>query len=207
MKQLFAFKSTVALIALATLLGGCGDSSPPQKDELAPVAKQVAARINWIDSTHYWHPATDPLGSQIDTTGGLFRGGEAIVGFTITPKTTDVWPYVELIFLPEQSFVGSSQLELAYRSEKPLIVKLSQTDFGPDGNQTWSYYQTVVPPAQEWTTLLLPYSQFELPDWADDNSRAIPLKLENVKGVYLTPQLDAINGESCTMGVQKLLFY
>lgn len=190
----------------ALLLLSCSPSSPQRKaaapEKLAPPSEKV----NWIDSTNYWHPATDALGSTIDTAGGLFKEGFASVGFTITPKKSEVWPFVELIFTLPAPLVGKSQLELTYRCDQELLVKLSQSDFGPapEGNETWSHFQVVVPAAAEWSRLQLPFKTFGFPNWAPEKSRVIPMRLENIQGIYFTPVLDAIAGESSRLEIQTL---
>ncbi len=198
-----------AVISSLLFVFGCNPPPPGEKSLSTPApTPQQSDAINWVDSTSYWHPATDDLGSSIDTAGGLFQGESARVGFTITPKKSEVWPYVELIFRSPIPLTNTTGLVVNYRCDKPLIVKLSQRDFNaaPEGNSTWSYYQKTLPPSAEWSQVELSYEEFAQPDWATEESRTIPLRLENVTGVYFTPQLDAIRGESALTELKLLKF-
>lgn len=202
----------IASVTFSFLLLSCGKEEEKRVPLAEPITEtpRYVQEIDWIDSTHRWHPAVDALGSLIDTVGGLFPEGRAArVGFTITPKTTEVWPYVELIFTAPQALSETRQVQFTYKCDKELIVKLSQTDFNapPEGNGTWSYYQAVVPAANKWTTILLTYNRFSLPDWADESSRKIALNLNHVGAVYFTPRVDAVQGESTLLEIRHFRIF
>lgn len=169
-------------------------------------SKEIAT--NWAMKPTLWHPATDELGSQLDTTGGLFQDSSLQVQFTITKKTTEVWPYVELIFESPENFQGSQGIELEYQCDQELVVKLFQEDFGPapKGNDTYSLYQTKVPSSLQWKTLRLNFSDFQFPSWVPEQSKDIAMNLSKTRKLYLTPALDATLGGSSKLQVKGLRF-
>lgn len=175
---------------------------------LSVLSCQKSQVTNWAMKPSLWHPATDELGSQLDTTGGFFQDSSLRVQFTITKKTTEVWPYVELIFESPENFQGSQGVELEYQCDQELVVKLFQEDFGPapKGNDTYSLYQTKVPSSLQWKTLRLNFSDFQFPSWVPEKSKGIAMNLEKTQKIYLTPALDATLGGSSLLRVRGLRF-
>ena len=53
--------------------------------------------------------------------------------------------WVELIYdLPKKSLNGINSIELTYQSDKPLVVKLSQKDYGGTGDKSYAHYQALL---------------------------------------------------------------
>ena len=171
-------------------------------------SKKSVHFTNAVSIPSQWHPATDDLGSKIDTTGGLYQGSSLKVQFTITKKTTAIWPFVELIFESPHDFSGSQAIELEYKCDHDLVVKLFQDDFGPapKGNDSYSLYQTKVPSSTKWKTLRLNYSDFVFPTWVPANSIDIAMNLEKTKKLYFTPALDATQGGTSLLQIRSLRF-
>jgi hypothetical protein len=171
-------------------------------------SKKSEQRINWVSSLSKWHPATDKLGSTMDTTGGLYQDSSLQVQFTITQKKTPLWPFVELIFESPYNLSGSQGIELEYKCDRDLVVKLFQEDFGPSpkGNDTYSLYQIKVPSSANWKTLRLNYSDFLFPTWVPEKSKGIAMNLEKTKKIYFTPAIDARIGGRSKIQVRALRF-
>ncbi|KMQ52166.1 hypothetical protein CHISP_0847 [Chitinispirillum alkaliphilum] len=173
----------------------------------AEIANPESASDNLI-RTALWRATTDDLGSSFQTGEELIEEGIAKVTFTIAVKEEeDEWPYVELICETGMDLSEVQGMEIVYRCTSPLIIKLSQSDFGYEGNQTYSHYEYTAPASEEWNTVQISISDFTQPDWAPEDSRAIPLKMENVPDIYLVPALDYTTGESGTVEVKSLLLY
>jgi hypothetical protein len=156
-----------------------------------------------------WSVAVDPFGSEYEYTEPLIRDGVATVEFTIAKKTEyDQWyPFVELICDLGEPFTGFSSLQITYQCESDLLVKLSQSDFGEEGNETYSHYQYRLPATSKWKTSRLDFSLFDQPGWTPDISKDIPLNTDNINAVYLVPDLDPAIGESATLKVRNLELY
>jgi hypothetical protein len=161
---------------------------------------------NLIFTAQAWYPAVDSYGSTYRTDGELVSDGVATVSFTIAQMDgTEEWtPWVELVCELGYTLEDYSGLEITYKNDTDLLVKLSQSDFGADGNETYSHYEYRLPSANEWQTHRIQFSTFLQPDWTPEISRIIPLYLENVNAVYLVPDLDPIAGESSTLQVRHL---
>ena len=156
-----------------------------------------------------WRATTDDLGSSFETREQLIQDSTAKVTFTMAKKgAPDEWPYVELICALGRDIDGVHGLEITYKCDKPLTIKLSQTEFGYYGNQTYSHYEFILPASEEdWNTERVKISQFRQPSWAPAKSREIPLKLQNVEDVYLVPNLNYNTGDKGTLEVKNLILY
>ncbi len=161
---------------------------------------------NLIFTASDWYPAVDSFGSEYRIDGELITDGIATVSFTIAQRSeSDDWiPWVELICDLGYTLENYSELEIAYKNDTDLLIKLSQSDFGEDGNQTYSHYEFLLPPAGDWNTHRVKFETFTQPDWTPGISKEIPLKLENVDAIYLVPDLDPAIGESSELSVRHL---
>lgn len=112
--------------------------------------------------------------------------------------------FIELVCDLGHSLVDHTGLSIDYKCETPLVIKLSQSDFGKDGNESYAHYQFVVPASETITTAHLKFSAFTQPGWTPEYAAGIPLKLENVDAIYLTPKVDDSTGGSSLLGVKGL---
>ncbi|MGM0461163.1 MAG: hypothetical protein ACQEQ4_01940 [Fibrobacterota bacterium] len=160
---------------------------------------------NLLHSGADWHPAADTTGSLIDTGDAMQIDSVITVHFTLAQKTTEEWPYVELICDTEDDFRNTETITITYTCDTPLILKLSQSDFGYEGNETYAHYEYVLPATEDWSKQTVHISDFEQPEWTPAESRDIPLKLENCDALYLTPQLDPQVGGESTLSVKHLV--
>lgn len=158
---------------------------------------------NLVKSAKEWIPAHDEFGSSYDTSTAILNDSLKKVKFTLTKKTEgDKWPYIELISIIGGNLEDKSSMKLTYSCSKPLIIKLSQSDFNTKGNETYSHYQFKVPASDTLNTILLNFSDFKQPDWTPEISKSIPMKLENVDAVYFTPAVDAEVGGSAELSIK-----
>lgn len=171
----------------------------------APVAPVDLVGKNLVEVSGIWEPATDSVGSSFKATDPLVKDGKIDITFTIAKKNGDEWPYVELKCLPVMDFAKVNALRITYECDVELTAKLSQKDFGEQGDNTFAHYQyTMYPSEGEVLTEEIAFADFEQPSWASEVSREIPLKLENVSAVYLVPKLSYSEGETGRLVIHSL---
>ena len=174
---------------------------------LFTLATLTVAQDNLLTTAQAWYPTCDSYGSQLDTTGGLFlKDGSIKTTFTIAKKLSDnKWPYVELVCETPKPLTGTDSITVEYTCDAPLIVKLSQKDFGPEGNATYSHYQYTLAPTVPFAKTTIAISDFKQPDWAPAESKLIPLALDKVNAIYFTPELSVETGGTASVAVKTLL--
>jgi peptidoglycan/xylan/chitin deacetylase (PgdA/CDA1 family) len=120
-----------------------------------------------------WSTGVDSHGSTQQVFLQLVKAGVADVAFSIAEgdASLGIFPYVELVCKIAPTLAGMEGLEIEYQCDSDLLVKLSQSDFGPDGNATYSHYQFRVPASQDWSYKKLAFEKFEQPAWTPDTSR------------------------------------
>ena len=159
---------------------------------------------NLLATASEWRVGADRVGSRFETGERLINCGVAEVTFHQAAIADRGFPFVELICALNDNIANYSGGSITYKCDSDLLIKLSQSDFGPAGNSTYSHYQLLVPASDEWNTVHFNFGEFGQPDWATDESRAIPLITENVDAVYLVPALDYQQEESATLKVKDL---
>ncbi len=165
----------------------------------------LLAEGNLLYSAPAWYPATDHFGSVVDTGDAFFNEGIVEVTFTLAVREPDGdWPYIELACETGDPITGTDSISVTYKCDTTLAVKLYQTDLGSEGIQSYALYQTVLPSSKEWNSVTIAVTDFVQPNWADAESRAIKLNLDNVARFYFTPSLDADNGGTSTVSLKEL---
>ena len=159
---------------------------------------------NLLATARGWSASTDRFGSGYTTGDRLISCGAATVTFNQAAITDRGTPYIELICSLNDNIVNYTGGSITYKCESDLLIKLSQSDFGPAGNKTYSHYQLRVPKSNEWTTIDFEFDEFSQPDWAPEVSRSIPIVKENVDAIYLVPDLDYTIEQSATLQVKDL---
>lgn len=169
------------------------------------VTASSGEKENLVNSAN-WYPAVDPFGSKYSIDGDLITDGVVSVGFTIAQRPDpESWiPWVELVCDPGFTLEDYSGLTITYRNNTDLLVKLSQSDFGPDGNATYAHYQYSLPASKDWNTQTIEFNAFQQPAWTPDHSSDIPLTLLHVDAIYLVPDLDYNTGESTVLHIKYL---
>ena len=153
---------------------------------------------NLVFDLDKWYPTCDNFGSFVDTSNGFYIDDTISVHFGLSAKQDGKdWPYIELVREFSEPIVGTDSIQLTYRCDKDVIVKLYQTDLGDEGLQSYALYQYIVPRSKTWKTVTIAVKDFREPDWADSASRAVKLNLDNVTGIYFTPNVsDEVGGEA-----------
>ena len=153
-----------------------------------------------------WHYATDPHGSYAEYDTQLVTDEHIAVRFFRVPrvdKQNNSW--VELIYdLPTKSLVGSNEIELTYQSDKPLIIKLSQAEYGAKGDGSYAHYQISLPSAESWRTERVAITQFTRPDWTPTWSPDKGIVHKHISALYFVPSLTDEDGGSATITIKSL---
>lgn len=193
----------ILCLLLASLFACKGNET--KESETAP-PQEATLGLNLLESG-LWRAACDNFGSSFKAAEELIVNGEITVEFTMAKKDEESnnWPYVELICETGATLTGAEAVEITYWSEKELTIKLSQSDFGSDGDSSYAHYQLKVPASEEWTTTTVYFKDFQQPGWAPEASKAVSLKLENTENIYLVPVLDYKTGETGKIGVKSLI--
>lgn len=200
---------TPILTSLLILLNsGCEKKEDTKSDGTTEATKHVEASApksaNLVKTAKEWIPAHDEFGSSYDTAKAILSDSLKKVSYTLTKKNTeDKWPYIELISIVGGNLQGKKELKLKYSCSTPLIIKLSQSDFNDKGNKTYSHYQYTVPASDTLLYISTKISEYAQPDWAPEESKNIPLKLENVDAVYFTPNIDAEVGGKADLSIKE----
>jgi hypothetical protein len=159
---------------------------------------------NLVSSTT-WSAQVDEYGSSLDTTGGLVKNGTISIGFTLGKmKAEDQWPYVELIGATPEGLEGVTSITVTYSCPKNVHVKLSQPDFGWEGDESYAHYQSTLPATEGFKTVILPLANFAQPTWAPASATKIPMKLSDIAALYFTPVLNEKSGESTRLKIKSV---
>lgn len=153
-----------------------------------------------------WSYATDPYGSEATFQEELITDHRAWVHFTRIPRVDakrNSW--VELIYkLPEQSLKSHKSIQLQYKSDQPLILKLSQKDYGSEGDKSYAHYQIVLPAAPEWNNHQVNIADFQRPQWTPAESKDVGIVGERISAIYVTPSLTDEAGGEATIEIKSL---
>ncbi len=169
------------------------------------IAGEVDNDYNLLYDAPAWYPAADHYGSAIDTGDAFFSQGIVSVDFTLaTKKVDDAWPYIELVCETGQPLTGTDSIIVSYKCDTTMSLKLYQTDLGSEGNESYALYHIELPSSEDWTTQTVGIVDFVQPEWADAESRAIDLNLDNVERIYLVPNLSAETGGESSIKVKYL---
>lgn len=170
-------------------------------------AISLPAQTNLVKSGADWYPACDEYGSSIDTTGGLFKkDGTVKVGLTLTPlESENRWPYIELDCDIGKPISGTDSITVEYSSDTPISMKLSQSDLGDAGDQSYAMYGVLLSASNEFTSRTFAITQFKQPRWAEPSSKAIKLNLDHVKMIYFVPEISIETGGKSVLTLKSLV--
>lgn len=161
---------------------------------------------NLIETAAVWRPAVDSYGSSFVVDPAIIVDGEINVEFTIAQKLGDEWPYVELICeTGAENLAGVQTITLTYKCEKYLKVKLSQSDFGAEGDSSYAHYYFELDAAEDWTTVTMVIDEFYQPGWAPASAMEVPLTRENIQNIYLVPDVNYNIGDSAMLSVKSMV--
>lgn len=197
-------KKLLLLLIPVFALSSCLTTSDSAPAEVSIVSQDLI-------ETGIWTPGASS-GSTFTANDPVVVDGEIHVDYVQAKKEKpDQWPDIELVAsLPEvdgaeANFAGLKTITFEYKCSEELMVRLNQTDFMAEGDASYALYFTAVLPSEEWKTVTVDVSKFIQPSWAEASTKAIPLKLENVTGIALSPQANYATGEEATLDVRSLV--
>ena len=156
--------------------------------------------------TKDWRYATDPHGSSAKTKGNLFDGENIWISFSRLPRVdvqNNTW--VELIYdLPNKHLKDETKIALTYQSTTDLLIKLSQKDYGGEGDNSYAHYQYSLPATTQWTSICVNIADFQRPNWTPESSKDVGIINKNVKALYLVPDLEDELGGHSTLEVKAI---
>lgn len=183
----------------------CQTTGSNVEEEVAVEAAEVN-NFGELLNVAEWTPTTDSYGSSFECADEVIVDGEINVDFIIAKKDgPDIWPYIELICATGAPLAGLETITLEYKCSKSLKIKLSQSDFGSAGDNSYAHYYIEVPAADDWTTVTVNVADFHQPSWAPESSKGIGLKLENINDIYLVPAASYEIGEPASLSVRSLI--
>lgn len=153
-----------------------------------------------------WRYAVDPHGSTASYEKPLVKEDYVGIAFNRVPRVdaqNNSW--VELIYdLPNKSLNGITRIELTYQSDKPLVVKLSQKDYGGEGDKSYAHYQTLLPSSNNWQTTTVTLEQFSRPEWTPNWSKDKGITKANVSALYFVPDLADEKGGKAWLKIKNI---
>lgn len=204
---------TIAAVSIILLSAMCNKNQKDNNNEKKTDATTEAtmpremnfdSTQNLVAKAKEWIPAHDEFGSSYDTSNAILSDSLKKIHYKLVKKSEgDKWPYIELISIIGGNLNDKKAMKLRYSCSTQLIIKLSQSDFNNKGNETYSHYQYTVPASDSLNTVLLLFSEFKQPEWTPEESKTIPLKLENVDAVYFTPSVDAEVGGEADLSISE----
>lgn len=153
-----------------------------------------------------WRYATDPHGSKAIYEKPLVKEEYVAISFYRVPRVdvkNNSW--VELIYdLPSQSLKDAKHIELTYQSDTPLVIKLSQKQYGGEGDGSYAHYQTVLPKSDSWQTQTVSLESFNRPDWTPAWSKDKGIIKDSVSALYFVPDLQDEKGGEALIKIKHL---
>jgi hypothetical protein len=155
---------------------------------------------------HQWSYDTDPYGSEAIINEKLIRHGGIWINFKRVPRVDakrNSW--IELIHkLPSASLAGNQKIRLTYQCDIPLIIKLSQLEYGKNGDQSYAHYQIELPATDQWSTTEVDLKDFYRPEWTPTSSKDYGLLPEHIDAIYLTPSMTDKHGGEAILQVRAI---
>ncbi|MCL1136994.1 carbohydrate binding domain-containing protein [Shewanella pneumatophori] len=153
-----------------------------------------------------WSYATDPYGSTATFRNQMITADGVWVNFKRIPRVDpkrNSW--VEVIYSPEaNSLADTKKISLTYKCDIPLLIKLSQSHYGKDGDKTYAHYQTKLPASSDWNTVEVNFDDFSRPDWTPKSSVDHGIVLNEITALYLTPSMTDKHGGEATLQVHAI---
>lgn len=155
---------------------------------------------------YQWTYDTDPYGSEAIINKKLIRHGGIWIKFKRVPRVDakrNSW--VELIHkLPTASLEGKQKIRLTYQCDIPLLIKLSQEEYGKNGDNSYAHYQITLPATKKWTTQEVDLKEFTRPNWTPVSSKDFGLLPEHIDSIYLTPKMTDKKGGEAILQVRAI---
>lgn len=159
---------------------------------------------NLLYTASSWEGVSDALGSSCKPDYIEVVDSVLNVDIVLKKKEAGEVVFAELICVLAYDIEGSKGVSINYKCTTPLLIKLYQSDFGHYGDQSYAHFECTIPPAKEFRKIDLDFSEFSRPRWTPQFSKGIPLKLENVDAIYLTPKINESTGGEASIAVRSL---
>jgi len=164
------------------------------------------------DNTHapldkkQWSYDTDPYGSEAIINEKLIRHGGIWIKFKRVPRVDSQRnSWIELIHkLPSASLVGNTKIRLTYQCDIPLLIKLSQKEYGKEGDESYAHYQIKLPATKGWTTREVDLKDFYRPTWTPASSKDHGLVPAHINALYFTPSMTDKDGGEAILQVRAV---
>jgi hypothetical protein len=153
-----------------------------------------------------WSYDTDPYGSEAIINEKLIRHGGIWIKFKRIPRVDAMRnSWIELIHqLPSGSLAGSQKIRLTYQCDIPLLIKLSQKEYGKDGDKSYAHYQIKLPATKGWTTKEVDLKDFYRPDWTPASSTDHGIVAKHINALYFTPSMTDEKGGEAILQVRAV---
>jgi len=153
-----------------------------------------------------WHYAIDPYGSTASVKDRLVNEEGVWVKFNRIPrvdKQRNSW--IEVIYKPDKASLSTmKKINLTYKCDIPLLIKLSQKHYGKNGDKSYAHYQVKLPVSKGWSTQEVELKNFSRPDWTPKGSKDHGIVLEKVNAIYFTPSLSDEKGGEATLQLSNV---
>jgi hypothetical protein len=153
-----------------------------------------------------WHYAIDPYGSTALVKDRLINDAGVWVKFNRIPridKQRNSW--IEVIYTPDKASLSEmKKINLTYKCDIPLLIKLSQKHYGKNGDKSYAHYQVKLPASKGWSTKEVELQHFSRPEWTPKGSKDHGIVLDKVNAIYLTPSLTDEKGGEATLQVSSV---
>lgn len=160
-------------------------------------------------SADKWRYATDPHGSKAILDGPLVRQNGVKIAFERVPrvdKNNNSW--VELIYdIPSGVFNHSNRITLNYKADKPMLIKLSQSDYGAEGDKSYAHYQVRLAAAPQGRVATVALNEFTRPSWTPSWSKDVGINKANVAALYFVPDLTDAAGGKASIEITTLTLF
>ncbi len=193
-------KKILVILSTLAFLTSCLTTSKDISVAPAPVEMEE------LFETGNWFATADEFGSTFTTSDPIISNDEINVDFDLIQKSApEEWPYIELICESGKQLTGVEAITIEYRCDKDLKIKLSQSDFGSEGDSSYAHYFTTVPASSEWSTATVNIADFAQPGWAPSSATEVALNLNKIQDIYLVPNASYEVGESASLSVRSLV--
>lgn len=184
MKKIFLMLGLVVLVSVSSF-----GATKAKKVKPVEVVKPVGNILSEMTEDNFRAEKDAPTSMEIQ-----FTGNKEVVGeYEFTPES--VW--AQLVINAQKPFTGLEAVKITYKTDYILDLKLFQKSLGYEGNKFYQYYQYTLEPSAEYTTVVLPLSQFNFPAWVLDKIAkgdqatkvaALPLDLDDVTALHVSPR-------------------
>lgn len=184
MKKLLLVLGMIVLVSVSSF-----SATKNKKVKSSEIVKPVGNILSEMIEDNFKVEKDAPTSMEMKFT----ENKEIVSKYEFAPES--VW--AQLVVNVQKPFTGLEAVKITYKTDYILDLKLFQKNLGWDGNKFYQYYQYTLEPSAEYTTVVLPLSQFNFPAWVLDKiskgdkitkDSALPLDLEQVSALHISPR-------------------